>query len=286
MEAEKVLKKMRELGEKGDNAAAPSNRHFNIIINAIAKSRHGNNIDARKAYELLLQMQASKTCNPDIISYTSVIECFSKSIDPDADKISMQLLDEATSIYEETKDPRIMPNLRTYTMAILALSTNPTLKNVGAARDLLIQLIDLYEETNDSQLKPSAYPYNYVLNCAANCLGSPEERLKAFQAAALTYNEMRKSDIVRPDSFTYAFWFKCCNNLLPEGALRSKGLTYAFEECKTEGLVSSETLKRLLAGTPPDVVSILLQLKPKTSPTVYRRFTLDDFPPSWSRNAK
>jgi hypothetical protein len=275
---------MLRLGKGGDKAAAPSNRHFNIVINALAKSHEY--LDARKAYDLLSQMQASETCTPDIISYTSVIECFSKSTEQDADQTSLHLLQEVTDVYEETKDPQMMPNLRTYTMVIKALATNPTLANVGKARELLTRLVGLYEETKDSRLQPSAFPYNYVLNCAANCLGSPEEKLRAFQTAAQTYNEMRKSDNVKPDSFTYAFWFKCCNNLLPAGPLRTKGVTYAFEECRKDGLVSPETFNRLLAGTPPDVVAILLGLQQATSPSIYRRFTLEDFPPSWSRNVK
>ena len=275
---------MIRLGEAGDKGAAPSTRHYNLVINALAKSNNG--LNPRRAYELLLQMQASETCSPDAISYTSVIECFSKSTDPDAASISLQLLEEATNVYEETKDPEVMPNSRTYSMAINSLSTNPTLENVEKARDLLSELVELYAETKNSQLEPNAFPYNYVLNCAANCLGSDEEKLKSFKVAARTYNEMRQSENLQPDSFTYAFWFKCCNNLLPQGGLRTKGVSLAFQQCQADGLVSAETLKRMLAGTPPDVVAALLDLEPGTPPTVYRRMTLKDIPSSWCRNVK
>jgi hypothetical protein len=273
---------MCELWAKGDKATAPSNRHFNIVINALAKS--GGGIDARKAYDLLLKMQALPGCEPDIISYTSVIECFSKSDDPDAAEISMNLLQQASDIYEETKRTDIMPNLRTYTVAIQALSTNPVIANVLRARALMTQLLDLFEETGDRNLRPNPYPYNYVLNCAANCIGTEKEKLRSFQVAAQTYNEMRKSSYVEPDSYTYAFWFKACNNLLPEGEIRERGLVYAFDQCKTEGLVSAETLKRLLGGTPPSLLSKLLDIEKGTTPSVYRRMTIDDLPPHWSRN--
>ena len=276
---------MYEQGEKGNRAVAPSNRHFNIVINALAKKSKDPNTDARKAYDLLLQMQSSRSCTSDIISYTSVIECFSKSTDPDAAEISMDLLEEATTVYEETGNPHMMPNLRTYTMAILALSANPTITNVGKARALLDRLLELYEETQESKLEPNAFPYNYMLNCAANCIGTEEEKVRAFQIGAQTYNDMRHSKTVKPDSYTYAFWFKCCNNLLPLGEVRTKGITLSFEQCRQEGLVSSETLRRLLAGSPPELVAQLLD-KPQTSPSVYRKLTLDDIPLSWSRNVK
>jgi hypothetical protein len=273
---------MYQLWSNGDKATEPSNRHFNIVINALAKTREGSN--ARRAHKLLLKMQALRGCEPDIITYTSVIECFAKSDDPEAAEISLSLLQQATDIYEETKQANIMPNLRTYTVAIQALSTNPVFSNVQRARDLLTQLYDLFEDTGDDRLRPNAYPYNYVLNCAANCIGTEKEKLRSFQVAAQTYNEMRKSSEIQPDSFTYAFWFKACNNLLPLGEMRDKGLVYAFDQCKTEGLVSAETLKRLLGGTPPGLVYRLLDVEEGTPPAVYRKVRIDDLPPNWSRN--
>jgi hypothetical protein len=231
-------------------------------------------------------MQALEGCDPDIITFTSVIECFSKSSDPEAAEIGVALLEQAQAIYEETGEETIMPNLRTYTMVIRTLNTYPTSENINKARGLLDELVDLYEVTEDAELRPNNYPYNYVLNCAANCIGSPREKLKAFQIAAKTYNEMRQNDFVEPDSFTYAFWFKCCNNLLPDGDLRTKAVSFAFEQCRTDGLVAAETLKRMLAGTPPELATKLLDIPRDTSASVYRQFTLDDFPPSWSRNIR
>ena len=241
---------------------------------------------ARKAYELLQKMQASDKVDPDIITYTTVIECFSKSSDPQAAEIAQELLQQASDMYEATNDPKIMPNLRTFTMVILALSRNPRPGSVEKARDLLSQLLDLYEETQDESLRPNEYPFNYVLNCAANSLGNREEKIEAFQIATRTYQEMRKSDMVQPDSYTYAFWFKCCNNLLPMGDLRTKCVSYAFEQCKLDGLVSKEVLKRLVLATHPDILSKLLEVSPKTSPAVFRKMRLDDLPPAWSRNVR
>lgn len=274
--------KMCDLWQRGDKSTLPGNHHFNIVINAFAKSRDG--IDPRKAYELLMKMQTFKGCEPDIISYTSAIECFAKSDDPLAADMGMELFQQASNIYEETGREDIMPNLRTYTVAIQALATKPLIENVMRARELLTQMLASFEETGNRNLKPNPYPYNYVLNCAANCIGTQKEKLQSFKVAAQTYNEMRKSSHLKPDSYTYAFWFKACNNLLPEGDIRDKGVKHAFDQCKSDGLVSSETLRRLLGGTPPKLLSKMLDIKPGTSPAVYRRLTIEDFPPDWSRN--
>jgi hypothetical protein len=284
LRAIEALSKMRELWLAGDTAARPSNRHYNIAINALSKSRQ--HLDARKAYELLLQMQTSNDCQPDIITYTSVIECFSKSDEPDAADMAVDLLRQAAAVFEETQDPKVQPNTLTYSLVISAANSNPTLKNIERARDLLSELLVLCNGSKDPSLQLNAYPFNYALNCAANCIGSSQDKMRAFQIAAQTYNDIRKCENVTPDSYTYAFWFKCCNNLLPEGDLRTKGLTLAFEQCKIDGLVSSETLRRLLAGTPGDVAKAMLDVDPSLSPYAFRELSIDDLPANWSRNVR
>jgi hypothetical protein len=277
---------MQRLWQAGDKSVQPTNRHYNVVLNALAKS--DDDLRARKAYKMLQQMLASDFVQPDIITYTSVIECLSKSSssDPQAAETAQELLQQAFDSYEETKDVNVMPNLRTFTMVILTLSSRPSLENVGKARALLTQLLDLYEETNHESLRPNAYPFNYVLNCAANCLGTSKEKIQAFQIASHTYQQVRKSDLIKPDSFTYAFWFKCCNNLLPMGDLRIKCLSYAFDQCKVDGLVNKEVLMRLSHGVAANILATMLDMPPDTSHVDFRRLQVDDLPPHWSRNAR
>jgi hypothetical protein len=153
-------------------------------------------------------------------------------------------------------------------------------------RDLLSQLNDLYNKSKDPQLRPNAYPYNYLLNSAASCVGDAGDKLKAFQIAAQTYNDIRSSDHISPDSYTYAFWFKLCNHLLPEGDLRRKSITYSFEQCKKDGMLSRAVFERLLSGTPNDILSDILEIKPGISSATFKKMKLSDFPPTWSRNIR
>jgi hypothetical protein len=125
------------------------------------------------------------------------------------------------------------------------------------ARALLVQLVEQYGMSGQNpQLLPNTYPYNYVLNCAANSLVNKTE---AFRIATQTNQEMRKSDLVHPDSYSYVFWLKCCNNLLDPGDLRTKAVTFAIEECKREGLVNNEVILRLVQCCPAKLVSQLLE---------------------------
>jgi hypothetical protein len=265
-----AIESMHRMWAAGDKSLTPANAYYNMAINKIAKSR--NAVDARKALDLLRLLQSSEFCSPDIISYTSAIECYSKSKDSGAAEVSVELFEEVRQIYENKEDATMMPNLRTYTMVILSLTKNPILKHVVKARDLLVELKDLYAATNNPNLRPNAYPYNYVLNCAASCVGDAEDKLKAFQIATAAFNELRKSNFATPDSYTYSFWFKACIALLPESDLKEKAISYSFEQCKKEGLVSNEVVRRLKGA------SIVLDIEPRT--------TMQDLPPSWSRNIR
>ncbi|EEC48787.1 predicted protein [Phaeodactylum tricornutum CCAP 1055/1] len=287
-ESEKLLLKMERLWANGDRSLPPNNRVFNMVINAHAKKVNDRSA-ARKAEKILLRMRASPSCQPDIITITSILECWSKSGDPDAPLRAETLLQEAFDEYYKTRERAMMPNLRTFTMAILCFAQNQG--STVKARALLTQLVDLYEETQDPELKPNEYPFNYVLNCAANSL---ENQTQAFQIATQTYQQMRQSPTVRPDSFTYNFWLKCCNNLLPPSELRAKCVSYAFDECKKDGLLTKEVLTRLFQGNPPALVDELLELTatPATAAThpshvrpSYRTLSVQDLNPSWSRNA-
>jgi len=282
--AMKTLEKMHSLWESGDQSLKPATAFYNMAINKIAKSR--GIVQPQKALDILSLIELSQFCNPDIITYTTVIECFSKSTDPSAAERSLDLFHEAWQLYQEKEDPKMMPNLRTYTMVILSLSKASTLQNIVKARDLLSQLNDLYHKSQDPRLRPNAYPYNYLLNSAASCIGDAGDKLKAFKIAAQTYNDIRTSDLFPPDSYTYAFWFKVCNNLLPEGNLRRKSVTYSFEQCKKDGMLNKAVLKRLQAGTPNDILSDIFDVNTGTTAASYRKMKLSDFPPSWSRNVR
>lgn len=266
--------------ERGNAAVEPTNRHFNIVINAYAKS--SNPFAAKKAYELLQRMKgASSRSKPDIISYTSVIECFSKSADPSAAQTVVDLLEEAFQVQEQSGDPAMQPNLRTFTMVILTLSKCNG--SPAKARELLTRLLDLYEETKDEALLPNTFPFNYCLDCCANTL--TEDKTEAFRIAIQTYQQMRESPYVSPDSFTYAFWLKCCNNLLGDNQdLKAKCKFHAFNECKKAGLVSSAVLNRLQRGMAPKVVQEWLDIPERKNG--FRDIKLQELPPNWSRNAQ
>lgn len=288
-----------------DTSLVPTNRLYNMVMNGFAKSYHRN--AGERAMELLDRMKriasselpapsnqrSVASCRPDIISYTCAIECWSVSASSSLAPAQAEvLLNEAQRVFEQTGDKSLMPNLRTYTMAIQCFAKHNG--SVVKARALLTRLQEQYEKTKDPQLYPnSTYPYNYVLNCAANTL--MDDKLEAFRVATQTYQDLRQSKIVSPDEYTFAFWLKCCQNLLdPNLDIRNQCIQYAFEECKQQGLVTNEVLTRLFQCSPPTLVQSVLEIedrkitnKQRRNQIVnYRSLTSQDLPLSWSRNVR
>jgi hypothetical protein len=181
-EADTLLVKLEQLWAAGD----VSIDRTNIVTIWYAKTRGGGPTVSAKALDLIRRMK-SRQCQPDIISYTSAIECISNSGDTQALELAETLFAEATARYHETQSRALMPNLRFYSMTIQALAKNNG--NIVRARALLVQLVEQYHMSGQNpQLLPNTYPYNNVLNCAANSLVNKTE---AFRIATQTYQEMR-----------------------------------------------------------------------------------------------
>ena len=280
--AAKIMKKIHRLWESGDKSLDHSTSYYNIALNKLVRSDFG----MARVLEIFRLLQASRFCRPDRISYTSILEACSKSDDSDAAEMAFEYMYELIALYNEKEDVEIMPTLRTYTFAIQALGKNPVFSNVLKSRDLLDHLVEDYETTNHPRLQPNTFPFNHLLNCAANCIGTEREKLNAFQVATQTYNEMRKRTLVEPDSFTYFYWFKCCLNLLPRGDLQMRCISVSFNECIKDGYVNG----RILSRVPNQVVIQALEKESKSSslPSAknkLERVKMEELPPSWSRRA-
>jgi tetratricopeptide (TPR) repeat protein len=284
-----------------------SNTNFNMVLNTYAKSKDEKSLD--NALRLFDRMKTSKLVEPDTITYTTILECLSKkspNAEWAADK-ALEIFQELKQLYDSTKKSSLMPNSRTYSMAILAISKSPD--KLNQANELLDQLISQYRITKDPTLRPTVHAYNYVINGASNVndtndfVGDGSTKIDAFKVAARAYQALRDDSEVKPDSYTYSFWFKACNNLLGESstnissssssttttkastkrsAVYEKFMKLSFEQCCKEGMVSREVLYRLKQGhfTYPQLSAMLHHSDPRTVMSV----TLEDLELAWTRN--
>eukprot|EP00977_Amphora_coffeiformis_P004686 scaffold1001_cov169-Amphora_coffeaeformis.AAC.33 len=288
-EREDTLNQLETSWLQGDYEMEPTNRIFNMVINAYAKS--SDKRAWRKAMHLLDRMKNMAAhskelaaVRPDIITITSIMDCLSKALDPQAPQLAKSLLQDAFDRYHETLDIQDRPNLRAYTMAILTLAKNHG--SVVEARQLLDNLVELYKETGDPSLRPNAYPYNYVLNCAASTVS--DDPAQTFQIATRTFQDLRQARLA--DSYSYAFWIKCCIHLVTSEELKKNCVRYAFDECKRDGLVTAEVLFRLSQALPRHVVmEEMLEGKVSASgggAATHANVSVNDLPKAWTRKSQ
>ena len=123
--AEKLLREMERLAEKGDDTSRPNTFCFNSIINAYSKA--GN---AERAESVLRWMEDSYRAGnhhakPDAVSYTSCIDGWArcKTSEQDAVSSSQQLFDTMVGKYNEGhKDCK--PSAATFTALMMVLANH------------------------------------------------------------------------------------------------------------------------------------------------------------------
>jgi len=137
---------------------------YNAVLNALAKSQQPDAI--AKVEDVLAMMESSRDENlrPDIITYATVIDCFTK-----CGEMSLQRADELLRFVEGTfrsGDETLKPNAVFYSAILQAWAKTSTAEGAEKAEDLLQRNIALYAQGND-YAKPHTIVYNAVMDAIA-----------------------------------------------------------------------------------------------------------------------
>lgn len=108
-----------------DGPSKGSTLAFNAVLNSLSDSRQHD--AAEKAESCLETMHLLATSGkfdvrPDLVSYSLAIKSFSRSRHPDAGHRAAQIFDRMKSLYMESGDPSICPDLKIY-MDLIAVLT-------------------------------------------------------------------------------------------------------------------------------------------------------------------
>ena len=259
---------------------------------------------------------------PNIRTYSSVIDAWSRSSCPTAARRAQAILNEMEWAYEETGDRSIQPNTVTYSTVINAYARSRDMeKKASAALKVLKRMQQVYKSRENDQAMPSIVTYNSVLNACATTYGvrsgdhrshlvneekndnreaidsgvSLDDELdtdkSASQSLALgivkvLYNEMTspESDI-EPDHFTYGTVLKACANLMSPGDEDAiPFIREVFEQCCNDGQLSFGVCFQLRQAAPVDLYRDLI---PKFAIDLSNgHFMIDQMPTGWSRHLK
>lgn len=246
---------------------------------------------------------------PDLVCYSIVIDAFANSRLPEASAVALRLLRAVETKYD-AGDESIKPNTRIYTAAILSLVHSPFSADEenhddGAFPGKRIsnnaqRAWSILEKMKANHVPPNSFTYNYIINVAAE---SAEDHRSSFEMAVRAFQEIRTRkttqntdmkdgmDPCHPDSFTFTFMIKACNNLLPPGSLRTEVISQVFRECCRSGYLNDAILDRAWRGLSLEKFYLLVEKNSLTTPPKVGNKNVPSKPPittaalpsSWSR---
>mmetsp|Transcript_24616 Transcript_24616/g.59363 ORF Transcript_24616/g.59363 Transcript_24616/m.59363 type:complete len:1149 (+) Transcript_24616:113-3559(+) len=305
----------------------PNVKHYSSVLKAHAKTKSVGG--AKKALALLSEMEQrfydadvikggsdtdvsaeyhvdqKDVAQPDLICYSIVIDAFANSRLPEASSVAHRLLQAVETKYD-AGDVSMMPNTRVYTAVILSLVHSPFLEDDESEREGKRinnpqRAWSILEQMKNNDASPNSFTYNYIINCAATQGARDDDQRISFEIALRAFQELRKAsllkedangciaDMCHPDSFTFAFMLKACNNLLPPGSLRTKVIAQTFNECCRSGYLNDAVLDRLWRGLSAEKFYELVDERPRSYPGKKTSFQnkspirADDLPMRWSR---
>merc|ERR1712166_1547264 len=289
------------MGDSKTNDVTPSIRTINAILHAYARKSaqftSQNNQEgydqaakcAAEAYDLLQETKkrfeetGDTNWQPDMATYTSVMDVHSRCATYKTTKIAGQLLEELKQLHLKTGNQRHKPNFRTYTTLVTAWSRtkseespqrveaimkemakcgeNPNSRTYTAAiqcwsraRDplkakrvlkLLMEMRGEYKKTKSEHLRPTTITYNTAIDACARCQGSADQKTESLKIAFAILKTIEMDDELNADGVTYSTLIRALNFLMPSGDERNKVAKAVFEKAKKAGLIDIVTLKNL-----------------------------------------
>jgi hypothetical protein len=327
---------MRSLDQQG-KGINPNIRTINAVLNAHAKKVAQYTSQSTKegfdqargcadaAYDILqdakkrYQESGDVDDMPDVATYTSVMDGYSRCGTYGACQKAESLLSELKELYATTKNFRYKLNFRTYTAVVSAWSrtrceespgrveallremaqdpaTKPNSRTYTAAiqcwarsRDplkakrVLKILMDMREEfkaTGNEDVRPSILTYNNAIDTCARCQGSTEQQTEAMKIAFAILKTIEMDDASNPNETTYSTLIRGLSFLMPSGKERDNLASMVFEKAKKAGLVDFACVKNLHRTIDREALRIQLDGRLDRNGT----FKYQDLPPAWSRN--
>lgn len=254
----------------------------------------------------MYHVETRDAAKPDLICYSIVMDAFANSRLPEAGIVSYRLLGALESKYQ-AGDFSMKPSTRIYTAVIQSLIHSEFIGLFDDSEEIQKHqwvnnaevAMHILKRMKANNVSPNSFTYNYIINCAAECKChelaeariSFEVALRAFQELRNLSNDQSSTapNDTNPDSFTYAFMLKACNNHLPKGSsVRAKTLKHTFKECCRTGHLNSAVLDRLYNGVSNEREFYEITGMSQVLLSNQRQdFSLDlyDLPTSWSRRA-
>lgn len=205
---------------------------YNAMLNALAKSCQPSAVD--KAEEIVTMMQTSpdKSLRPDIVTYSTVIDCHTKCGEGSA-KRAEELLRFVEGTYRNG-DKSLEPSAVFYSAILQAWAKTATPEGASKAEELLRRNIALYEE-GYFYAKPHAIMYNAVMDAIARS-GDPTSGIRAEDLLKEMESLYQAGDEeLKPTRRSYNAVMLAYRNADDDGGKKAEELLLRMEELAESG---------------------------------------------------
>jgi len=256
---------------------------------------------------------------PDMATYTSVMDVHSRCATYRTTKIAGELLNELKELHAKTGNYRHKPNFRTYTTLVTAWSRTksdespqrvesimkemkrsgekPNARTYTAAVQcwsrarnplkakrvlkLLMEMREEYKKTGSEHVRPTTLTYNNAIDACARCQGSPDQKTESVKIAFAILKTIEMDDDIEPNAVTYSTLIRALNFLMPSGDERNKVGKAVFEKAKKAGLIDIVTLKNLKMVLDSESMRTALEGNLDQN----GEFNYSNLPSAWKKNA-
>jgi hypothetical protein len=205
--------KNESLSEK-EAPPAPNTISYNTVLDAWSRSElPGAAQRAQKVLEYMLQRAAIKDDDdeddiciiaPDVISFTSVLNAWAKSKEPNKGLEARKLLDTLENLYKQTKRPNLRPTQIPYNSVLNACAFSAIGTSMEEQREALQVAVLTFKGMRKSKIAPDTVTYGNLLKCCANLIPQGKVRsdmaLQIFEQCCrqglvgnLVWNEVRRA---------------------------------------------------------------------------------------------
>jgi pentatricopeptide repeat protein len=275
--AEKLLTRLEELHQKGVHWIYPRTKHYNLVLDALAKE--SNPKATKLAKDLLSKMEhrfetGLTKIMPDSYSYSAVLLAIANgslhsSRALEAETLLQHILYLASIPGEERLSVQLTPIM--FNNAIRAVERSGASDKAAKVRKILEAMIH-------KGVTPDTFTYNGAIRSSAYTTGADNEKHAAFDYALSCLHQLRSSESAKVDLYTYPAIFIACDRLLSNTDDDLKKIKDTWRMCCEDGYVSDLILSQLKKmKIPRETMAVLLQSEDPMS------VGLASLPKRWTR---
>jgi pentatricopeptide repeat protein len=193
---------------------------FHFLIDAWAFS--GEMDAAEQAIALLHKMEElsytimPSTIQPDVRSYTKVINAISRSASPNAGEMAEDMLDKMNYLYHSGENLAVKPNTFTYTAVVEAHANSGVTGSAQHAEEICEVMVQKYLDEHDPDVVPTARSFNAAINAYAK-IGDAQRADDVFRRMEGVYLTTGLEQ-VKPNAYNYNSLISAWANCGEEGA--------------------------------------------------------------------